>query len=99
MGAQFCNRVVRRVDAREAHAGVRGERAILGVDERRDLLQQQNQRGGEPVEIVARQRASVRLGDRTIERRQCRVVRRVGVAPLALEPVEVVGRHAKLMDF
>ena len=62
----------------------------------------------EPIEVIARQRASVRLRDHAIERRQCRVVRAIGVAPLpvesvesveSVEPVEVVGRHARLINF
>src|SRR5262249_37361254 len=94
---QLGQRLERGVHARDFGAPVGREGAILGFDERGDLLQQQDQRGGDAIEVVAGERASLRLDDRAVQCRQRGVVRRIGVARFAVGAVAVVvGRHATL---
>ena len=96
MRAQFAERLGVAGDSLEAGGGGRGGRAIPRIDERGDLLEEHDQSRRDPRLLL---RVAVGGDDRLVKRGERGVVADVGVAALAVEPIEVVGRHVKILRF
>jgi len=94
LGLQLVNALERAHKFTHARGRFRAEQAILAFDKRGDLLEEAEQCRPDPAHVVARGLAAVQRHDRAVEHRQRVVIARVGVAPRAIQLVDVIGGHA-----